>query len=408
KIIAIGKSSDIENNFKSDILIDAKNKAVLPGFVNSHTHECLLRGLCEDLPLMEWLNKLCFPMENVFSEEHMYASALLNQLEMIKSGTTTFIDIYRHEHKAAEVVKKSGLRAVLAPQLADLISCKMENINDNEKLLRDWNGKANRRIHVWFGPHAPYSCSTDLLIKVKELAKKYNTGIHIHLSESKNEVESFIKNYGKSPIEFMNDLGFLGSNVHAAHCVWLNEKEIEILKQNKVSVAYNPTSNMKLASGIAPITRLLNASIVVGLGTDSILSNNNLDIIEEMRFASFLQRVNELNATALSANQVLRMATIEGAKCLRMDNEIGSIEVGKKADIILIDLNKPHLIPLFLNPKMNVIEQIVYSANGSDVDTVIVDGEVLMHNREVKTLNEDEVKEKAQKAALDLYERIKG
>jgi 5-methylthioadenosine/S-adenosylhomocysteine deaminase len=407
KIIAVGKSSDIEKDFKSDILIDAKNKAVLPGFINAHTHECLLRGLCEDLPLMEWLNKLCFPMENAFSEEHMRASALLNQLEMIKSGTTTFIDIYRHEHKAAEVVEKSGLRAILAPQLADLLPCKMENINDNERLLRDWNGKANGRIRVWFGPHAPYSCSTELLMKVKELAEKYKTGIHIHLSESKDEVQRFIKYYGKRPIEFMNDLKFLNSNVHAAHCVWLNEKEIEILKRNKVSVAYNPTSNMKLASGIAPIMRLLQASIVVGLGTDSILSNNNLDMIEEMRFASFLQRVHELNATALPANKVLRMATIEGAKCLRMENEVGSIEVGKKADIILIDLNKPHLSPLFLKPITNIIEQIVYSASGSDVDTVIVDGKILMENRKVKSLEECEVIEEAQKAALDLYRRIK-
>jgi 5-methylthioadenosine/S-adenosylhomocysteine deaminase len=244
-------------------------------------------------------------------------------------------------------------------------------------------------------------------MKVKELAEKYKTGIHIHLSESRDEVQRFIKDYGKRPIEFMDDLKFLNSNVHAAHCVWLNEKEIEILKRNKVSVAYNPTSNMKLASGIAPIMRLLQASIVVGLGTDSILSNNNLDMIEEMRFASFLQRVHELNATALTANKVLRMATIEGAKCLRMENEIGSIEVGKKADIILIDLNKPHLSPLFLKPITNIIEQIVYSASGSDVDTVIVDGKILMENRKVKTLNESEVKEKAQKAALDLYERIR-
>ncbi|MEM2897639.1 MAG: amidohydrolase family protein, partial [Candidatus Bathyarchaeia archaeon] len=225
KIVALGKSSDIGENLKPDILIDAKNKAVLPGFINAHTHECLLRGLCEDLPLMEWLNKLCFPMEDAFSEEHMYASALLNQLEMIKSGTTTFIDIYRYEHKAAEVAEKSGLRVILAPQLADLLPCKMESIKDNEKLLRDWNGKANGRIQVWFGPHAPYSCSIELLAKVKEFSKKYKTGIHTHLSESNDEVQKFIKDYGKRPIEFLNELGFLNSNVHAAHCVWLNERE---------------------------------------------------------------------------------------------------------------------------------------------------------------------------------------
>ena len=406
RIVAVGKDDDIMSRYRAERYIDARGKAALPGFVNAHMHECLMRGFCEDLPLMRWLEEVCFPKDRVFSREDMRAAALLNQLEMIKSGITTFIDIFRFQEEAAKVAMISGLRAVLSSQIID-IPFKIEDISSNENLVKNWNGKAGGRIITWFGAHSPYACTKETLLKVAELANKYNVGIHIHISETLDEVKLIMKRYGKRPVEYLNEIGFLSDRVHAAHCVHLSEKEMKILRDMNVSVAYNPTSNMKLASGIAPIPQLLKLGVTVGLGTDSILSNNNLDMFEEMRIGSFLQKLDKKDPSVLSCYEMLRMATLEGAKCLNLEHEIGSIDVGKKADLILVDLRKPHLHPIFIGDVSNIVENLVYSAYAADVDTTIVDGKILMENREVKTLNEEEVYELAQKRSLSLYKRMR-
>lgn len=408
KIVAVGKDHEIMDKYRAEKYIDARGKAALPGFVDAHMHECLMRGFCEDLPLMRWLEEICFPIERIFTPEDMRAAALLNQLEMIKSGITTFVDIFRFQEEAAKVAMNSGLRAVLSSQIID-IPFEIETISANEDLVKNWNGKANGRIITWFGAHSPYACTKETLLKVREMAEKYNVGIHIHVAETLDEVEIIKERYGMRPVEFLDKIGFLEGKVkvHAAHCVHLSDAEIKIMRKRGVSVAYNPTSNMKLASGIAPIPRLLESGIVVGLGTDSILSNNNLDMFEEMRTGSFLQKLFMNNPSILPCHDMLRMATLEGAKCLGLDKLIGSIEVGKKADIILVDLKKPHLHPLFIGDVSNVIENIVYSACAADVDTTIVDGKILMENREVKTLNECEVYEIVQKSSLSLYHRMR-
>jgi 5-methylthioadenosine/S-adenosylhomocysteine deaminase len=406
KIIAVGKASRISRRFRAEKYLDAKGKVVLPGIVNAHMHECLLRGLCEDLPLMEWLKQICLPAERALKKKHMRAAALLNQLEMIKSGTTSFVDIFRYQDEAAKVAKISGLRAVLSCQIMD--ECyKTETIATNEKLVKKWNKKENYRISAWFGAHSPYTCSEETLLKVKEMAKKYQVGIHIHLSETKEEVEKIKKEHGVSPVEYLDKIGFLGSEVHAAHCVHLSRRDTAILKKRGVTVAYNPTSNMKLASGVAPILMLLSEGLNVGLGTDSFLSNNNLDMFEEMRFGSYLQKLSQKDASALPCREMIKMATMGGAMCFRMEKEIGSLEVGKKADLILVNLNSPHLYPIFLKEPTNLVENLVYSANGGDVDTVIVDGKILMENRRVRTLCEEEVLRFAESAALDLYAKAK-
>ncbi len=406
KIVAIGRPSRISRTFKAEKYLNAKGKAVLPGLVNAHMHECLLRGLCEDLPLMSWLSKICLPAERALRREHMRAAALLNQLEMIKSGTTTFIDIFRFQEEVAKVVKISGLRAVLSCQIMDE-SYRTETIVTNERLVKEWNGKANGRIITWFGAHSPYTCSEETLLRVKEMAERYRVGIHIHIAETRDEVKRIKKEHGVTPVEYLDKIDFLKSRVHAAHCVHLTAKDIAILKKRRVTVAYNPTSNMKLASGVAPILKMQANGIIIGLGTDSFLSNNNLDMFEEMRIGSYLQKLYQTSASALPCREMLKMATLGSAACLDMDKEIGSLEVGKKADIILVNLSSPHLYPLFLRGPTNLVENLVYSANAGDVDTTIVDGRILMEDRKVKSLREEEVLRKAEKAAQDLYERAK-
>jgi 5-methylthioadenosine/S-adenosylhomocysteine deaminase len=406
RIVAIGKTEKISRTYRAERYVDANEKAVLPGFVDAHMHECLLRGLCEDLPLMKWLEEITLPVERVLSKGDMKAASFLNQLEMIKSGITAFIDLFRFQEEAAKVANLSGLRAFLSSQIMDK-PYRTETVATNKRLVRNWNGKANGRITTWFGAHASYSCSQETLLKIKELAQKYGVGIHIHVSETRDEVKIIKKEHGLTPVGFLNKIGLLNDHVNAAHCVYLTNDDIRILKDRKVSVVYNPTSNMKLASGIAPIPDLLTEGIPVGLGTDSILSNNNLDMFEEMRIGSFLQKLARMDASVLPCREIFKMATVGGAKCVRREEEIGTLEVGKKGDIILINLMAPHLSPILLENANNLLENIVYSANGADVDTTIVDGKILMESREVKTLDEHKILEMANRVAYSLYERAK-
>lgn len=414
RIVDVGKTDQVLNKYRSDTVIDAKGMAVLPGLVNSHMHETLIRGFWDIYAGRSLYEEilLAYFMELCVKEKHALAAAQLNQLEMIKNGTTCFIDIWRHPHKAAETLMISGLRGVLAPQIADTTPWPpvhegqywMESVQYNELLFREWNNKAEERIKVWFGPHAPYSCTEDTLLKVRDLASKYKTGIHIHVSEGLSEVEDIKNRTGLRPVAWLNKIGFLGHDVHAAHCVWLDKEEIYLLKQNDVSVAHVAKGNMKSGMGVAPIPELLQAGVTVGLGTDSNMGPNNLDMIEEMRIACFLHRVHSLNIDVMSAYKVLEMATLGGARCLKMENEIGSLERGKKADVILLDLRKPHLTPLITGKRTNIVELIVYSAWGQDVNTVIVDGKILMENRKVLTMDENRILIEANDAASDLIQ----
>ena len=273
-------------------------------------------------------------------------------------------------------------------------------LRTGENLVKNWHGKAEGRILTMFGPHAPYTCSPECLMKVKELAKKYDVGIHTHLSETRDDVKRTTKKYGKRPVKHLDSIGFLGPEVLAAHCVWLTEKEIKLLRERGVKPVHNPVSNMKLGSGVAPVPEMLAAGIPVALGTDGAASNNSLDMFKEMKFAALLNKVHRLDPVAVPAMSALEMATVNGAIALGRGNELGSIEVGKKADLVLVDLEKPHLTPLH-----NVISHLVYSAVGSDVETTIVDGRILMLERRVLILDEDKVLRLAQKSADDLLAR---
>lgn len=400
RISAVGK----EVRERADVVIDASGKAVLPGIINAHTHlsMTLLRGVADDMPLMEWLENKIWPIERNLRGQDCCAGALLGCLEMIKSGTTCFADQYFFMKDVANAVEEAGIRGVLSYGIIerDDPERRKSELQAGEKLVKECHGTANGRILTMFGPHASYTCSPECLMQVKELAKKYKVGIHTHISESRDEVERVTKKYGRRPVEHLDAIGFLGPEVLAAHCVWLTEQEISILREHGVKPVHSPVSNMKTASGVAPVPEMLAAGIPVALGTDGAASNNALDMFNEMKFAALLNKVHKLDPTAVPAQAVLEMATINGAIALGMQDEIGSLEVGKKADVLLVDLKKPHFVPLH-----NVVSHLVYNAVGSDVDTVIVDGEILMRERKVLTVDEDKVLEEAQRASDNLLAR---
>jgi 5-methylthioadenosine/S-adenosylhomocysteine deaminase len=275
-------------------------------------------------------------------------------------------------------------------------------IRENLELFENCNGMADGRIKVFFGPHSPYTASEELLIKVRELADEYGMGIHIHVSETQKEINDSLEEKGLRPFEYLDKIGFLGPDVVAAHSVWLSDSEIEIIKKNNVKVSHNPCSNMKLASGIAPVSKLIENGICVGIGTDGASSNNNLDLIEELKTASLLQKVFTLDPKVLTSGEAIAMGTIKGAEALGLDDEIGSIEVGKKADIILIDTDSANMVP----DSTDLSSNIIYSANGSNVDTTICNGKILMENKKLTVLNEQEIYAKARKAIKELKEAI--
>ena len=398
---------ELRKEFKPEKTIDAKGNVVLPGLINSHTHisMSLLRNYADDLPLYEWLNEKIWPAEANLKAEDVYWGAMLSIVEMIKSGITCFADMYFFMDQVGKAVEESGIRGVLSRGLIEeqgenCMAINQEKLDDTRNLFNNWNGKADGRIRVMVAPHAPYTCSPRYIGKIMDLAKDLGAGIHIHLSETKREVEESLKAYGKSPIKHVYDLGLFEIPTLAAHCVHVSDEDIEILSHSNVCVANNPGSNLKLASGFAPVEKMLNKGVVVALGTDGSSSNNNLNMFEEMNLAAIINKPVNESAVSIPAITAIEMATINGAKALRWEDEIGSIEVGKKADLIIVDMNKPHLCP-----RHNVVSAIAYSCQASDVETVIVDGKVIMEGYEIKTMDVEKIMFNAEKAAQSLVRR---
>ncbi|NLY46600.1 MAG: amidohydrolase [Tissierella sp.] len=398
KIEYIG--DDIENK-EIHRIIDGKNKLAMPGLVNSHTHigMSLLRNYADDMPLQSWLSDKIWPIEEKMNGEDIYWGSLLSIVEMIKSGTTTFCDMYDFMEDVAKGVEQSGIRGVLTRGMTAFTDAD-EKLKETREFYNNWHGKGNGRIKIMVAPHAIYTTDSDFLSKCIDLAKELNTGLNIHLSETKVEVEDSIKEHGKSPVKYLRDLGFFDIHTIAAHCVHLDDEDMDILLKYNVYPVNNPTSNLKLASGFAPIDKMLKMGIPVALGTDGSSSNNNLDMFEEINLASIVNKAVNMDALSVSALSAIKMGTINGARALGLDDEIGSIEVGKKADIILLDLDKPHFYP-----RHNLVSAISYSAHGSDVDTVIVDGKIIMENREIKTLDIELIKFMVEKHSKDLIKR---
>ena len=402
----IAEISDEIDESNVDKIIDGEGKVLLPGFVNTHTHlsMTLFRGLADDLSLDTWLNDHIWPMEANLNGDYCYAGALLGAVELIKSGTTTFSDMYFYMEDVARAVDEAGIRAVLSYGMIDFGDAERREaeIKENLTLFENCNGVADGRIKVFFGPHSPYTASEELLIKVRQLADEYNMGIHIHVSETQKEINDVSEEKGLRPFEYLDKIGFLGPDVVAAHSVWLSDEEIEIIKKHDVKISHNPCSNMKLASGIAPVSKLMENDICVSIGTDGASSNNNLDLIEELKTASLLQKVSTLDPNVLNSHEAIAMGTIKGAEALGLADEIGSIEVGKKADIILIDTNSANMVP----DSSTLTSNIIYSANGSNVDTTICNGKILMENKKLTVLDEQEIYDKAREAIKNLKEAI--
>jgi len=393
KISQIGKNINTEAEFK----IDARNKAVIPSFVNAHTHAAmtLMRGYADDMKVLDWLQTKIWPLEEKFTERDVYWGAKLACLEMIKSGTTFFNDMYWHYHGTAKAVNEMGIRAAVSAVLIDLFDKAKaeEQINLNKKLFAETK-KYSERVVFALGPHAIYTVSKESLQWTKEFSDKNNLLIHIHLSESKSEVDDCIAKHKMRPVEYLEKIGFLGPRVVACHSIWLSDREIKILKKHNVKIVHNPASNMKLSSGVFPYEKM--KSLTVALGTDGCASNNNLDMLEEMKFAALLQKSHTHNPTLMPASEAFRMATINGAKVFNLNN--GEIKEGKLADLLLVNLNDIHL-----NPRHNLISNLVYSANSSCVDTTICNGKILMQNRKVK--DEEEILEKANEVAFNLTKK---
>ncbi len=378
----------------ADTVIDARGKVVSPAFINLHTHSPmgLFRGLADDLPLMDWLQNHIWPREAKLTREYTKVGAYLGALEMIKTGTGTFLDMYFHMDAVAEVVLEAGLRGYLSYGMIDLGDPEKteKELKEAVRTMEFIETLNSDRVQFVFGPHAPYTCSIALLKEVRRLANEHGKLITIHVSETMAEIGQIIERYGKSPVVLLDEIGFLGNDVVAAHGVWLDSRDIQILARHGVTIAHNPGSNMKLASGVMPLERLLNAGVNVGLGTDGAASNNNLDMLDEMKLAALLHKVHNLDPTVADAKTVFRMATLNGAKALRL--KAGVIKEGYLADLAIIDFNQPHLRPI-----NNVISHLVYSANGNDVETTIVDGKILMLDREVLTLDEELILAEAEK-----------
>lgn len=375
RIIDIGSTENLVAKYKESIIIDAKGKVVMPGLINTHLHSGLIRGTAEDLPIMEWLTLKVNPKHMVVEPDDAYIASKVCYSESLLGGTTTVVDMYRHMHRCADSAVETGIRAILVPYVGDVPGFDyFESVDDNEKLFLERNGDGDGRISVWFGLEHTLYVKKDSIDRIVSLAKKYDTGIHTHAEESLEMTKMFHNKFGCSPVQYYFNLGILGPKTLLAHCCWITPYEIEILKKTGTSIAHCPVSNMKLASGIAPVVEALDAGVFVGIGSDGVKENNNLDILEEMKFAAVLQKLNHLNPKIMPAEEVIKLATIYGAKAIGMDNEIGSIEIGKKADIIILDFNKLHLSPMIFGKYENIVPNIIYSANASDVDTVIVDG----------------------------------
>jgi len=401
KISKIGE----EVSGEAEKVIDGSGKVTIPGLINTHTHlsMTLFRGIADDMDLQKWLQEKIWPLESNLESADIHIGALLGSLEMIKSGTTCFADQYFFMDQVAEAVKESGIRASLSYGIIEENNAEKreEELAAGEELVKSYEGYANDRVKTMFGPHSTYTCSEECLKRVEELADKYDVGIHIHLAENEKEIEDVKNMHGKRPVKFLDSIDFLDSKVLAAHCTWLDDDEIEIIRERGVKPVHNPVSNMKLGSGVAPIPELLSKDIPVGLGTDGVASNNSFDILEEMKFAALLNKVKNKDPTVIPARKALEMATINGAKALGLEKEIGSLETGKKADITMVDLEKPHLKPLF-----DIESQLVYSSNGNDVETLIVDGNIIMENGELKTLDEEKIMKKSQKHGERLAKEI--
>jgi 5-methylthioadenosine/S-adenosylhomocysteine deaminase len=395
KILFIGKRSDVPQDLKAKQTINAQGKVIIPGLINTHTHipMTLFRGITDDLDLQEWLTRYIFPAEakNV-NENFVRVGTRLGLAEMIRGGTTTFCDMYYFEDAVADETAKAGVRGILGETIIDFPApdnkTNEQAMTYTENFIKKWQN--NPLIIPAIAPHAPFTVSEEHLISASNLAKKYNAPLVIHLAEAESETVTIVQSKGMRPIEYVEKIGFFTNKTIAAHVVHANEKELDILKKYNIGIAHNPQSNMKLASGVAPVPMMLAKNMRLGLGTDGAASNNDLNLWEEMDTAAKLHKVFSKDPKVVSAEEVFGMATIGGARALHLEDKIGSIEAGKLADIAIVDFDGLHQTPFY-----NIYSQLVYATKASDVSTVIINGQIVMLEKNLITLNEKSIKKDA-------------
>jgi 5-methylthioadenosine/S-adenosylhomocysteine deaminase len=386
-IVETGPVSDMAAKYSEAERLDTEHGLIMPGLINTHTHAAMayFRGLADDLPLGQWLQEYIFPVEKKLTGDIVHLATLLSLAEMIKSGTTSFCDMYLFAKDVARATDESGVRAWIGEVIYDFPSPNygkvVAGLQYMEELFTMYS--SHPLINITVNPHAVYTCSPELLKNLKRIADIHDALYIIHLSENEEKGKETKKRYGASPVMHLENLGLLGSKVVACHCVTLTDEEIALLAQREVKVVHCPESNMILASGIAPVPPMLAAGLSVGLGTDGSASNNNVDMFGEMNSAAKIHKVNMLDPTTMPAETVLEMATLYGARVLGAENEIGSLEPGKKADLIVLNMNQPHLTPLY-----NIPSHIIYAARGADVVHSIINGTIVMRNRQLTTLDE--------------------
>jgi 5-methylthioadenosine/S-adenosylhomocysteine deaminase len=397
RVVAVDDTADIDRRYASREVINATGKVVIPGLINGHTHVpmTLFRGIADDLDLQEWLTKYIFPAEakNV-TEDFVRVGTRLGLAEMLRSGTTTYCDMYYFEDAIADETFKAGMRGVLGETVIDF------PVADNktyeaalayaDRFVSRWKG--NALIVPAIAPHAPYTVSEDHLKAARAFSDRTGAPIVIHISETKREVDDSLKAKGARPVDYLNRIGFLNNRVIAAHMVWPSDEELALLKKLGVGIVHNPQSNMKLASGVAPVPAMLREDLPVGLGTDGAASNNDLNLWEEMDSAAKLHKLISNDPKVVTAEQAFEMATIRGARALHLENEIGSIEKGKRADLVIVDLDALNQTPFY-----NIYSDLIYATKGGEVRTVIVEGRVIMRDRRLLTLNEETIKAEARR-----------
>ena len=395
RIVAVGTSAEVAAKYTAARTINASGKVVMPGLINTHTHVpmVLFRGIADDLVLMQWLQKYIFPAEakNV-DEQFVRWGTRLGCLEMIQGGTTTYVDMYYFEDAIADETARAGMRAVLGETLLDFPAPDNKTWDAAmayaEKFAAKWKG--HTLITPAIAPHAPYTVSTDHLKQTHSFSKQLGVPLVIHVAEDQAEVKTIQERYGASSVAYLDRIGLLDERVIAAHMVWPTSDDIGTLAKRAVGVAHCPQSNMKLAAGAAPVPQMLKAGVAVGLGTDGAASNNDLNLWEEMDTAAKLHKLTSKDPTVINAREALEMGTIRGARAIHQDKEIGSLEAGKRADLIIVDMDSSHQIPIY-----NIYSQLVYATKASDVETVIIDGRIVMDNRRVLTIDERSVRAKA-------------
>lgn len=407
QLVAVGATSSLAQEFPSASQTVLPDRLLMPGLINTHMHSGLLRGTAEGLKLWDWLRLYIDPMHRVLEPRDAEVASWLCYAEALLSGTTTVVDMWRYLDGSAKAASTLGNRVVLVPYVGEHPDYNyFDTLDDNEALIERWKGADNGRIMPWVGMEHLFYFTESAWSRAVDMADRHQVGLHTHVGESQAEVKELDKRFGLRPVHAMERHGFLDlPQVLFAHCVWLDTSEIELMAERGIGVAHNPTSNMKLVSGMAPVSQMIEAGVAVGLGSDGEKENNNLDMFEEMKFAALLGKLRENDATAADAWQVLRMATIEGARAIGRDHEIGSLEAGKKADLVAVRTDTPRMTPLMGGDETNIHHNLVYAVQGGDVSLVVCDGQEVVRDGVLVNADLADIRREAHKVVPDLFKR---